>query len=326
MSTPTVTLALSEFIFACKADGLADTTIDWYSGILSAFAERFNGLNIEQFRANDLRVYLAELRATDGKSYGRGRKQHTSRKPAAETVRSYHRALNRFFNWCMREYDLDPATNPMLKIAKPRSPKREPKAVSLDDLFKLLEATDKDIKGIRDRAMIAFLADTGCRAGGMLSLKIENLDMGRVANGQVINRAIVTEKGEKTRVAPFGEGVANLIRAWLDVRPVEATTVFCSLGTNHFAKPLTISGLHRTLLKLKEKAGVTGRVNPHSFRHGFAREYLRNGGDLATLAQLMGHSNVMVTAAFYAVYTADELARQHDKYSPLRNVGKESPD
>jgi len=65
---------------------------------------------------------------------------------------------------------------------------------------------------------------------------------------------------------------------------------------------------------------VSGRCNPHSFRHNFAREYLRNGGDLATLAKLLGHSNISTTASYYAVFASDELAQFHERYSPLKSL------
>lgn len=110
---------------------------------------------------------------------------------------------------------------------------------------------------------------------------------------------------------------AQLIRAWLAVRPAQASTLFCGLSNQRAATPLSMSGLQMILKRLKAKAGVTGRVNPHSFRHGFAREYLINGGDLATLAQIMGHSDVRVTASFYAIFTHRELQERHQQFSPI---------
>jgi site-specific recombinase XerD len=57
------------------------------------------------------------------------------------------------------------------------------------------------------------------------------------------------------------------------------------------------------LRRLKEKVGVKGAINPHGFRHGFAREFLKNGGNLASLADIMGHSDISVTWQAYAVFT-----------------------
>lgn len=134
--------------------------------------------------------------------------------------------------------------------------------------------------------------------------------------------AVVREKGDRSRAVPFTSYTAQLLRRWLDIRPIDANpeTVFCSLGSNTTGDPLTLSGLHMLIRRLRLRTGVTGRTNPHAFRHSFARQYLLNGGDLATLAQLMGHSDVSVTTDFYAIYTEAELAKQHGRFSPIRNL------
>ena len=77
------------------------------------------------------------------------------------------------------------------------------------------------------------------------------------------------------------------------------------------------------LKRLKRKSGVKGPVNPHSFRHGFAREYLTNGGNLASLADTLGHSDVRVTWASYAVFTFDELKAAHARYSPVAQLERD---
>lgn len=65
---------------------------------------------------------------------------------------------------------------------------------------------------------------------------------------------------------------------------------------------------------------MTGRVNAHAFRHNFARMYLMGGGDLVTLARLLGHTDVNVTAAYYAVFADDELADLQNRYSPMKRM------
>ena len=72
------------------------------------------------------------------------------------------------------------------------------------------------------------------------------------------------------------------------------------------------------LKRLKKRAGVTGRTNPHAFRHGFAKDYLMNGEDRASLADLMGHESVETTKSFYAVFEQEDLRRKHDHFSAER--------
>jgi len=74
------------------------------------------------------------------------------------------------------------------------------------------------------------------------------------------------------------------------------------------------------LRRLKRRAGIQGRVNPHAFRHAFAREYIMNGGDLASVSQLMGHTQIAVTKMFYAVFRAEELREKHREFSPASRL------
>lgn len=302
---------MSEFLLACRADGLSGATVAWYEWHLGATFKRLLDQAVDQVQVTVIRQYLADLRAET--SHYRGGKRAEGGL-SSETLRGRIRALKAFFNWCQREYQLEASANPMLRIRMPPRSNKVPKAIALDDLRRMFESTGDSLAGIRDRAILAFLADTGCRAGGLLSLQIPNLYVDQ-------GRAVLHEKGDRTRAVPFTKYTAELLRAWLAVHPGQTSAVFCTLGTERYATPLTMTGLNEILRRLKKRAGITGRVNPHSFRHGFAREYLANGGDLATLARLMGHSDVSVTASFYAVFTDGELAARHELYSPLRNMG-----
>ena len=71
------------------------------------------------------------------------------------------------------------------------------------------------------------------------------------------------------------------------------------------------------LRRRAKRAGVEGPFNPHSFRHAFARHFLMSGGDLGTLADLMGHSSVEVTKNSYAIFTERELKEKHRRHSPI---------
>jgi len=293
---------------ASRADGLKPITIRWYRTVLGPAVVALAGLGIDAVTANHLRSYMVGLRERHAyQDAPQRREQNAGLTPAS--LQSHYRAMRRFFGWCKAEYALN--ANPLDRIRMPTAQRREPKAADLADLKRLLEAAGDDRAGIRDRALLIFLADTGCRVGGLLGLKPSDLDLDR-------GRAIVFEKGDKTRTVPFTRFTAHMIRLWLAVRPGQAATLFCGLSGQRYATPLTYAGIYQILLRLKRKAGVTGRVNPHSFRHGFAREYLLNGGDLATLAQIMGHSDVRVTASYYAIFSVPELQARHEQFSPIK--------
>lgn len=158
-----------------------------------------------------------------------------------------------------------------------------------------------------------FLLDTGCRVGGLCGLKVSDLDFEHL-------RASLFEKGEKARMALFGEKTAEALAAWMNGRPFpDAKPVFTSMRE---PRPMTPNSVIQLMKRYKKRGGLTGRINPHAFRHAFAREYILNGGDLASVSEMMGHTQITVTKQFYAVFQAEELREKHDKFSPVSHLGQ----
>jgi integrase/recombinase XerD len=297
--------AVDEFLLACRADGLSKATVKWYTSLLRAFSAAYP-VELNSVTTRQLREYITDLR--DREPYtGAPQRPSNGGKMADSSVSGHIRALHTFWAFCAREYEIP---NPMRHIKRPKIEKKLPTAVAAADVVKLLECCGDDVAGKRDRALICFLMDTGCRLGGLVGLKLEHLYLEQ-------RRALVTEKPKKSRIVVFTYYTARMLRAWLSVRPAGSDALFVNLNTG---EPLTESGVSQALKRKKRKAGVRGRANPHAFRHGFAREYLKNGGDLATLARLLGHENISTTTDFYAVFSEDELAELHQKFSPLTNL------
>jgi integrase/recombinase XerD len=166
---------------------------------------------------------------------------------------------------------------------------------------------------LRDRAAILMLADTGCRVGGLCGLQVSDLDFE--------NRlAVVIEKGAQTRKVPFSPPSARALVNWLQVRPRDrGPWVFVSLG-NKAEGQLSPGAVGQMLKRRAKRVGVEGMVNPHSFRHAFAREFLMNGGDLGSLSDLLGHKGVEVTKDYYAIYLVQELQEKHRRHGPVARL------
>lgn len=295
--------ALNEYRLACIAEGLSRATIQWYTSLLTAFAWQFQGWDIESITPTWIRRYLVTLQERQARYVNAPQKPEQPGGLSKASIAAHDRALHSFWAWCSREYNLP---NPMVNIRRHKAPPPRPKAIRPADFVKLFNAADN----ARDRAILLFFADTGCRLGGLLNLTLESLYLED-------RRAVVYEKRQDSRSVVFTSYTAQILRQWLAVRQSPTDYVFCSLVTGD---RLTDSGVAQILYRLKRRAGVSGRCNPHSFRHNFAREYLRNGGDLATLAKLLGHSTITTTASYYAIFSPDELADFHERYSPLRKI------
>jgi integrase len=172
-------------------------------------------------------------------------------------------------------------------VKLPKNGRRAPKGITLEDLQKLLRAAEESMCPERDRALLLFLADTGCRVGGLVGLTLADLNVRR-------RWALVTEKFNKSRSVFFSEVTAEALRDWLEVRlewDIGGDWVFLS---HHGGGQLMFYGVNQLLTRLKERGGAEGRCQglrtcPQTPSRVSARiralqagQYLMNGGDLPT--------------------------------------------
>jgi integrase/recombinase XerC len=224
------------------------------------------------------------------------------------SVHTFHRDVRQvrtFFNWLVDEQHLK--HSPAARLKMPRLPKGEPpKDISSVDLERIIGYA-RDHGSARDYAVVRFLAESGGRVGGMVKLRLGDLDLEK-------GQALVREKGSKTRTVRFGPETIHALRAWLIVRPRDKWGDVIFIGKRG---PLTQSGVYRLLQRLATAAEVEGRFNPHAFRHAFARRLLKHGADLGTVSRLMGHSDIKTTHQFYAVWSADELTERWQEFGGI---------
>lgn len=283
-------------MIAIEADGVNEKTLGWYQSLLNKWTEYLEtDPELETITTTEIRKYILWL----------------TRRYSPSTVHAHKRVQHKFWRWCVDEYDIE---NPMRNIRYPQQPKkkRPDRAASVDDISLLFEAIDTEtIQGKRDKALFAFLIDTGCRRAGVCNLRLRDLNMQE-------RQALVTEKGGSSRLVYFSEFTADILKSWLEFRQSHGSEfVFVNLRT---WEGLTPDGVYQLSARYKKKLGIKGRVNPHSFRHAFAREYLKSGGDLKTLSQILGHASIEVTADVYSIFLPEELGEKHDKHSLINKL------
>ena len=164
----------------------------------------------------------------------------------------------------------------------------------------------------RDRAIILLLLDTGLRASELCGIKFGDVNL-------TTNSIKVLGKGQKERLVYFGKRTAKALWKLLTPRLKEskpADLVF-GVGEADDPRPLTSDVPRRLLVRIGERAGVAN-VYPHRFRHTFAITYLRNEGDLFTLQDLLGHSDMAMVKG-YARIAQTDCAKAHQKASPVDN-------
>lgn len=190
------------------------------------------------------------------------------------------------------------------EVKPPAPPRRLPKAISVEDVERLLEAADFDQTplSVRDRALLEVLYGTGARISEAVGLDVDDLDI----EGRTV---LLRGKGGKQRLAPLGSFAARALEAYLvRVRPGLA---FNGAGTpkvflNSRGGPLSRQSAWTVLRSAADKAGLTTDISPHTLRHSFATHLMEGGADVRVVQELLGHASV-TTTQIYTLVTVDQL-------------------
>ena len=200
-------------------------------------------------------------------------------------------AIRSFFNDAVRRGEL--AINPADGLARPKTPKSLPRALTRQAMASMLESIDgDDPKSLRDRAVLEVLYATGLRVSELAALTVEGV------SGK--DRLVVTGKGGRDRMTPVGLHAREAVQRYLEAgRP--------ALVGEHPTEALWIGGrgVPMSPRTLRRMVRVRAGTFPHAFRHSFATHLLERGADLASVQQLLGHVELGTTQ----VYTS--LTRTH---------------
>jgi len=164
----------------------------------------------------------------------------------------------------------------------------------------------------RDQAMLLTLLDTGLRIGELARLTIGAVDL---HHGQI--EVIPHGSGQKTkpRVVYLGKSAKRVLWRYLAGR--NGAGPKAPLFLTDEERPMSENAIRHLLRNLGERAGVND-VHPHRFRHTFAIEFFRNGGDIYSLQRLLGHSTLTMCLRYLALAEADTESA-HRKASPADN-------
>ncbi len=219
--------------------------------------------------------------------------------------------LRSFYKWA-EKHEYAP-TNPMTLIRTPRQSKRLPKAVTVEQIERLLSAPDDtEPLGARDRAMLETLYSTGIRVSELVDLNLEDFD----EPGEAMR---VRGKGKKERIVPLGAHAMRAIKHYIEtVRndrrfseswgPANQDHV---LFMNKHGGRISSRSVRRKLDKYLKQVGLDPSISPHTLRHSFATHLLDNGADLRSVQELLGHQSLSTTQ----VYTHLTSERMVDAYN-----------
>jgi site-specific recombinase XerD len=259
-------------------------------------------------------AYLTNGHETNGGRWNGAGSCHAAGKPLRPTtIATYHRHLRAFFNWCVGEGLIE--DSPMQRIAAPVARADQVQPFTLDQVRALIHASRRTRNAERDEAIVRLLLDTGMRASELCGLRMEQLDL-------FGHRATILGKGNKHRAVHFGAKTARALRSYLRFEErTPADAVFQTAKNQHAGQPMRAGGLLQVIEHLGKLAGVQAvRCSPHTLRHTFAVEFLRNGGNVFSLKEILGHTSLHMTNRYVALAQAD-IEQQQRRYAPGDRLG-----
>lgn len=305
MKRLTLTQVIFGYQMAVQARRLSPDTLKDYNRTLTRFTAFLeDDPFFEQISAGQVREFLGSLNGVSKK-----------------TVLNYHVGLSALWSWAVEEGLCE--ANIVRKVERPTPEKTAIVPFTLEDVKAMLsvigssqpytrpgkrECSHSLPNSERNRAIILLLLDTGIRSSELCKLRIHQVDMQN-------RRVKVFGKGAKERSVPFSPRTGKALWRYLASRMDDSAgdRAFITLTGSNFTR----DRLYHLISGVGERAGVQD-ARPHRFRHTFAINYLRNGGDPYSLQIMLGHSTMEMVKRYLSLAQAD-LDNQHRIASPVAN-------
>ena len=286
-------------------------TVTSYENDLRAFGayleQTENGLDIVDADADLVRGWAMELMASGMK---------------AATVNRKLSSLRTFYKYLLKKGEID--VSPMQGVGGPKKAKPLPQFVREADMERLLCATGQgeSWQEAREHVILQFFYETGIRLSELVGLNDGDVDFGRMA-------IKVTGKRNKQRIVPIGQGMADSLRRYMEMRNENLPTLNSRLSTLNI-QPLFVTDkgervypnwVYRLVRKNLSQVVTLKKRSPHVLRHTFATAMLNNEAELEAVKELMGHESVSTTQ-IYTHTTFEELKKAYHQAHPRASINQ----
>lgn len=313
---------LEQFLFYCDSKNLTRKTLRSYDQSLRLFilfleneCDIAHVTDIQGFHFKKYVAYLRErgkytVTADDTKHYNHpDNRMDLARQISDTTIANYLRNIKVFINWLYSEGEISKKL--ANHIPKIKAKRKQKKLLNQREIERLLRAMDiTKFHEYRLWIGVRLILDTGVRVSELLDLKPDDLDL--TYNAMLIRNP----KNRHQRYVYFSKRMANDLKRWLRYRDRFSDSEWL-FPTNRGTKQ-DISNFEKTLKTIGNRVGI--EVTPHQLRNNFAKYYLMNGGDFATLSRILGHASIETTMKAYLDFTNDQVRKMYQRHSPLENM------
>ncbi len=281
----------------------SQATLSNYGFYLTRFAVWAKNPEVSDIDQEKIRQYRLWLnRLTDAKTG----------EPLKKKTQNYHLIALRAFLKYLAKRDI--ATLPAEKVELGKQEDRQVEFLDADELERFLrapfECKNPDIIQIRDKAIIETLFSTGLRVSELANLKCDQINLQR-------DEFTIRGKGSKLRVVFLTDTSKEWLKKYLgkrhDISPYLFVRHDKAMQDNKKEGNLTPRSIERLVQKYATIAGITKTVTPHTLRHSFATDLLRNGADIRSVQAMLGHSSI-TTTQIYTHVTDEGLKQVHKQF------------
>jgi integrase/recombinase XerD len=320
--------AFQGMILSKQAEGKSVNTINDYRNSFQKLTLFVNSdPAIDSITKADLVRFFAWLQQ-DYESEPDGVAPRGKFKLSQKSILNIHINLSSLWTWAVGEKLVKTNILREIKVTKPSAPVIEP--ISHEQWAKLLGACETSHNWKtrietktqrptldRDRAILFTLLDTGARASELCSITFQDLNL---ANRTIKLRGKGPGREPKERLVSVGKATADAINRTLRPRlgQIQPTSPLFVIRHQYDSDlPFTRDNLGLLLRRIGERAGVSN-IHPHRFRHTFAINYLRNGGNVFALQAMLGHTTLDMVKRYLQIAQID-LDREQQRASPVDN-------
>ncbi len=277
----------------------SEHTIRAYMTDLTQFMNflKKNSLAADGGNVDITKIEEINVREFIGRLYNKNTKASISRKLTS---------IRNFLEFLIREGKL--AKNSAKLVPIPKGERRTPAFLTVDEVFVLVEKPDdKEVLGLRDRAILELLYSSGLRVSELNSIKTGDTDL-RSSFVKVLG------KGGTERIVPIGSKAIDAIKHFLEKRN-ELTPKVDYLFLNSRGGRLSVRSIARIVKKFAILSGIPKNISPHVLRHTFATHLLGSGADLRAIQEMLGHKSLSTTQR-YTHSSIEKIMEIYDKTHP----------
>lgn len=286
--------AIVDFINYCIFEkGLSDKTKLSYENDLKVYEnylKELGVLNVDDISSDNIKDFL-KMRSDE----------------ESTTIAHNLTVIKNFHAYLLKENIVK--SNPSEFIERPKLRKSLPKALSIEDIDKLLDIQLNGPFDYRNKAMLELMYGCGLRVSELVNLEINDIDM--------TNCLIrIFGKGSKEREVPLGEYSLYYLKLYLEKRSLLLKNKACSkLFLNNHGLGITRQGFFKILKALLLEKGLNPNVSPHTLRHSFATHLVNRGADLRSIQEMLGHSDISTTK-IYTKISDEKVLEEYNLFHP----------